>query len=56
MLLVEGAADTPSEITPEVARMLQVLSEMMPPRQAAGLVAEAFGLKKNALYEFLISR
>lgn len=56
VLLIEGAAETASEITPEVARMLEVLSEMMPPRQAAGLVADAFGLRKKTLYEFLISR
>lgn len=56
VLLIEGAAETVSEITPEVARMLEVLSEMMPPRQAAGVVADAFGLRKKTLYEFLISR
>lgn len=56
VLLVEGAAETDTEITPEVARMLEVLSETMPPRQAAGLVADAFGLRKKTLYEFLISR
>jgi 16S rRNA (cytidine1402-2'-O)-methyltransferase len=56
VLLVEGAAETEVEITPEIARMLEILAEMMPPRQAAGLVADAFGHRKKILYEYLISR
>ena len=56
VLLVEGAGDAEADISPEVARMLEVLSEMMPPRQAAGIVSEAFGLRKKKLYEYLISR
>ena len=56
VLLVSGAGDEEGEITPDIARMLEVLAEMMPPRQAAGLVADACGLRKKALYEYLISR
>lgn len=56
VLLVEAAEAVEADITPEVAKMLEVLSGMMPPRQAAGLVADAFGLRKKTLYEFLISR
>ncbi len=56
VLLVAGAAVDDREITPEVARMLDLLAGTLPPRQAAGLVADAFGLRKKALYEYLISR
>ncbi len=56
VLLVEGAETRSGDITPEIARMLELLSETLPPRQAAGLVADAFGLRKKLLYEHLISR
>ena len=56
VLLVAGAAPSEQEITPEIARMLDLLAEMLPPRQAAALVADAFGLRKKFLYEYLISR
>jgi 16S rRNA (cytidine1402-2'-O)-methyltransferase len=56
VLLVSGAQQVATEITPEIARMLELLSETLPPRQAAGLVADAFGLRKKALYDYLISR
>lgn len=56
VLLVAGAQQVATEITPEIARMLELLSETLPPRQAAGLVADAFGLRKKALYDYLISR
>ena len=56
VLLVAGAGDEEAEITPDIARMLEVLAETMPPRQAAGLVADACGLRKKTLYEYLISR
>ncbi len=56
VLLVEGAEARSGDITPEIARMLELLSETLPPRQAAGLVADAFGLRKKLLYEYLISR
>jgi 16S rRNA (cytidine1402-2'-O)-methyltransferase len=56
VLLVEGAPAMEMDITPEIARMLEILSEMLPPRQAAGVVADAFGIRKKSLYEYLISR
>ncbi len=55
-LLVAGAEAGSGEITPEIARMLDLLSDTLPPRQAAGLVADAFGLRKKMLYDYLISR
>ncbi len=45
-----------AELTPEVERLLQLLAEEMPPRQAAAIAAKAFGLRKKTLYEYLISR
>ena len=56
VLLVAGAEAGSREITPEIARMLDLLSDALPPRQAAGLVADAFGLRKKLLYDYLISR
>jgi len=56
VLLVEGAGPASQELSPEIMRLLDLLAQAMPPRQAAGLAAEAFGLRKNALYEYLISR
>ena len=56
VLMVAGAAAREESVAPEIARMLELLSETMPPRQAAGLVADAFGLRKKILYEHLISR
>jgi 16S rRNA (cytidine1402-2'-O)-methyltransferase len=56
VLLVAGAESEALEMTPEIARILELLAEMLPPRQAAGLVADAFGLRKKTLYEYLISR
>ncbi|MDJ0877818.1 MAG: 16S rRNA (cytidine(1402)-2'-O)-methyltransferase [Halieaceae bacterium] len=56
VLLVAGAEAGSGEITPEIARMLDLLSDTLPPRQAAGLVADAFGLRKKMLYDYLISR
>jgi 16S rRNA (cytidine1402-2'-O)-methyltransferase len=56
VLLVAGAGPGDLEIKPEVAHILELLSEMLPPRQAAALVSDAFGLRKKVLYEYLISR
>jgi 16S rRNA (cytidine1402-2'-O)-methyltransferase len=56
VLLVAGAEPRELEIKPEIARMLELLAEMLPPRQAAALVSDAFGLRKKVLYEYLISR
>ncbi|MEP5764453.1 MAG: 16S rRNA (cytidine(1402)-2'-O)-methyltransferase [Halieaceae bacterium] len=56
VVLVEGAAAADAEISPEIDRLLVLLAAAMPPRKAAGVVAEAFGMRKNLLYEHLISR
>ena len=56
VLLVAGAPSGDAVITPEIARLLERLAEMLPPRQAAAMVAEIFGLRKKALYQHLIDR
>ena len=56
VLLLEGAREQPGEITPEVAQLLQLLAEELPPRKAAAIVAQHTGLRKKALYEYLLSR
>jgi 16S rRNA (cytidine1402-2'-O)-methyltransferase len=56
VLLVAAAEPQELEISPEVGRILELLAESLPPRQAAALAADAFGLRKKVLYEYLISR
>jgi 16S rRNA (cytidine1402-2'-O)-methyltransferase len=52
VLLVEGCPETagaPGEFEPQ--RVLEILLEELPLKQAVGLTAEITGAKKNALYE-----
>lgn len=56
VLLVAAAEPQELEISPEVGRILELLAQSLPPRQAAALVADAFGLRKKVLYAYLISR
>ena len=41
---------------PDVTRMLELLAAELPPRKAAAIAAELTGLRKKALYEYLVSR
>ena len=56
VVMVEAAAKREAELTPEVERLLCLLAEELPPRQAAAITAKAFGLRKKTLYEYLVSR
>lgn len=51
VILVEGARPAPQEEDPEVQRILAILLEECPVKQAAALAAKITGRKKNALYE-----
>lgn len=56
VVMVQGAPQAPvSEVDTEALRILKVLAEEMPPKQAAGLAAKITGLKKNQLYQALLS-
>ena len=56
VLLVAGATEQETELTPEIEQLLYALGAELPPKKAAALVADAFGLRKKALYELLVSR
>jgi hypothetical protein len=51
VILVEGCPDSETQTAHnESIRVLRILSESMPLRQAAALTARLTGSKKNALY------
>lgn len=54
VLMLAGAAPVAEDeaMPVEAQRCLTLLSEQMPLKKAAGVVAEIYGLRKNALYEF----
>jgi 16S rRNA (cytidine1402-2'-O)-methyltransferase len=54
VLLVHGAPQRAAAIDPEAERILAILAEELPLKQAAGLAARITGLKKNALYDFAL--
>jgi len=55
VLLVHGAAAPEGVgLDPEVKRIVTILAEELPARQAVGLAARITGEKKNRLYRFLI--
>jgi 16S rRNA (cytidine1402-2'-O)-methyltransferase len=57
VLLVHGAPKPENEaMTPEQMRVMQVLLEELPVKQAASLGAKLTGLKKNFLYDWVLQR
>jgi len=55
VLLVEGALDLPqTEVSEEAQRVLQLLMEELPLKQAVKLATDITGAKKNALYELAL--
>jgi len=57
VVLVQGvSADTNAEIDEDTERLLLQLAEELPPKKAAAITAEYFGLRKNRLYEYLLDR
>ena len=50
VLLVAGAAARDPRVDPALAELMQSLSERMPPREAAALLATYSGVRKNRLY------
>ncbi|WP_317930929.1 16S rRNA (cytidine(1402)-2'-O)-methyltransferase [Halioxenophilus sp. WMMB6] len=56
VLMIAGAAAVTAEIDAESRRLLALLLPHMPPKKAAGVVAEYTGLKKNALYQWLMQQ
>lgn len=53
VLIVEGkTADENEEFSPQALKLLSLLSEELPLKKAAAIVADTFGYKKNALYQY----
>ncbi|AIK16745.1 16S rRNA (cytidine(1402)-2'-O)-methyltransferase [Glaesserella parasuis] len=53
VLIVEGkTADESEEFSPQALKLLSLLSEELPLKKAAAIVAGTFGYKKNALYQY----
>ncbi|OOH88931.1 16S rRNA (cytidine(1402)-2'-O)-methyltransferase [Pasteurellaceae bacterium 15-036681] len=53
VLVVEGKAQTEEqEFSPQAVKLLELLANELPLKKAAGIVADSFGYKKNALYQY----
>ena len=54
VLIVEGKpkSDNNDEISPQAVKALELIAEELPLKKAAAIVAELYGCKKNALYQF----
>ena len=54
VLIVEGKpkSDNNAEICLQVVKALELIAEELPLKKAAAIVAELYGYKKNALYQF----
>ena len=55
VLMLPGKAKQQEEIPADARKMLSLLEPEMPLKKACGVVAEYFGLKKNALYKAVIA-
>jgi len=57
VVLVQGVcAEVDAEIDEDTERLLLQLAEELPPKKAAAITAEYFGLRKNRLYEYLLEK
>lgn len=54
VLIVEGKpkSDNNEEISPQAVKALELIAQELPLKKAAAIVAELYGYKKNALYQF----
>ncbi|KAA1194498.1 16S rRNA (cytidine(1402)-2'-O)-methyltransferase [Pseudohalioglobus sediminis] len=55
VLVVSGRSISESALDADTARLLRRLAEELPAKRAAALVAEHSGLRKNTLYQYLLS-
>jgi 16S rRNA (cytidine1402-2'-O)-methyltransferase len=55
VLIIEGYKADPDEISAEVIKTLKLLLAEMKPKKACAIVAEIYGVKKNALYDIALS-
>ena len=53
VLVVEGAVENNEEqFNPQALLSIQLISRQLPLKKAAAIVAEVYGYKKNALYQY----
>jgi len=50
--MVGPAEKDTSEISLEAQTLMRSLQSHLPPKKAAGIVAEHYGLKKNSIYQW----
>ena len=55
VLIIEGYKADPDEISADVIKTLKLLLAEMKPKKACAIVAEIYGVKKNALYDIALS-
>jgi 16S rRNA (cytidine1402-2'-O)-methyltransferase len=55
VLLVSGARQREQSVSPEVLELLLLLGKELPPKKAAGIVAQWSGLRKSELYDLLLA-
>jgi 16S rRNA (cytidine1402-2'-O)-methyltransferase len=55
VLLIGGHKHDDSEVSAEALKLLKALMKDLPLKKAAGITAEQYGLKKNALYQLGLS-
>jgi len=55
VLIIEGYKANPDEISADVIKTLKLLLAEMKPKKACAIVAEIYGVKKNALYDIALS-
>jgi 16S rRNA (cytidine1402-2'-O)-methyltransferase len=56
VVMVEGQRNKPSELDAEQGRVLDILMQELPLKQAAGLASRITGVKKNQLYDEALRR
>jgi len=54
VVVVAGAESDPEGLDPEVERVLRILVEELPLKQAAAIAARITGEKKNRLYQLAL--
>ena len=55
VLIIEGHKPDPNEISDKVIATLKLLLKEMKPKTACSIVADIYGVKKNALYDIALS-
>ena len=55
VLMVSPAPQAAEDIPPEAVKLLKLLLPTMPPKKAAGIVAEHYAVKKNQVYAYSLS-